>query len=157
MYLCSEGLTRVLAGCGAVSQSSCQSCIIRTCRPLVASVPATPAYGAARRHLFTTTWWQLPHRRSPTLAEPVGWWCRHELGNMICLPLFFLSLNFSFNFIYKCMCKVWDGLCTETQNLNFVQPTLTGETTFDWEETSLTRLKIIHCNSIVVNKNLRTS
>lgn len=69
-------LTRaVVAGCGAVSQSSCQSCIIRTCRPLVASVRATPAYGAARRYLFTTTGWQLPHPRNPTLAEPVGWWC----------------------------------------------------------------------------------
>lgn len=40
-----------------------------------------------------------------------------ELGDVICLPLFFLSLNFSFNFIYKCMCKAWDGLCTETQSL----------------------------------------
>lgn len=43
--------------------------------------------------------------------------CRQELGDVICFPLFFLLLNFSFNFIYKCMCKAWDGLCTETQSL----------------------------------------
>lgn len=116
MYLCTGGLTRaVVAGCGGVSQSSCQSCIIRTCRPWVASVPAPPAYGAARRRLFTTTWWQLPHRRSPTLAEPVGWWCVAKNWEM-----WFVFHYFFFRWIFHL--TLFTNVCVRLEMVSVQKP-----------------------------------